>query len=65
MQLCNYQDITVKNQYIIYARKNIDTFMKFLYSNSFIKLDSFYDPRVEATLSESIEGFSTKDIYIQ
>ena len=39
--------------------------MKYLYSNSFIKLDSFYDQHVEVTLSESIQGFSTKDINIQ
>ena len=39
--------------------------MKSLYSNSFIKLDSFYDQRIEVTLSESIQGFSTKDFYIQ
>ena len=41
MQLYNYQDIIY--QYIIYARKKIDIFMKCLYSNSFIRLDSFYD----------------------
>ena len=63
MQLYNYQDIIY--QYIIYARKKIDIFMKCLYSNSFIRLDSFYDQRIEVTLSESIHGFSTKDIYIQ
>ena len=63
MQLYNYQDIMY--QYIIYARKKIDIFMKCLYSNSFIRLDSFYDQRIEVTLSESIHGFSTKDIYIQ
>ena len=39
--------------------------MKYLYSNSFVKLDSFYDQRIEVTLSESIQGFGTKDIYIQ
>ena len=63
MQLYNYQDIIY--QYIIYARKKIDIFMKCLYSNSFIRLDSFYDQRIEVTLSESIHRFSTKDIYIQ
>ena len=42
----------------------IDIFMKCLYSNSFIKLDSFYDQRIEVTLSEIIQGFTTKDIYI-
>ena len=41
-----------------------DIFMKYLYSNSFIKLDSFYDQRIEVTLSESIQGFTTKAIYI-
>ena len=65
MQLYNYPDITINNQYIIYARKKADTFMKCFYSNSFIKLDSFYDSRIEVTLTESIEGFSTEDIYIQ
>ena len=39
--------------------------MKCLYSNSFIRLDSFYDQCIEVTLSESIHRFSTKDIYIQ
>ena len=39
--------------------------MKYLYSNSFIKLDSFCDQHIEATLSESIQKFSAKDIYIQ
>ena len=39
--------------------------MKFKYSNSFIKLDSFYDQRIEVTLTESIQGFSMKDIYMQ
>ena len=43
MQLYNYQHIISKDQYIIYARKIIDIFMKCLYSNNFIKLDSFYD----------------------
>ena len=37
MQLCNYQDII--HQYIVYARKKIDIFMKCLYS----RLDSPYD----------------------
>ena len=32
---------------------------------SFIRLDSFYDQRIEVMLSESIHGFSTKDIYIK
>ena len=41
MQLYNYQDFIY--QYIIYARKKIDIFMKYLYSNSFTRLDSFYD----------------------
>ena len=41
MQLYNYQGITY--QYIVYARKKIDIFMKCLYSNSFIRLDSPYD----------------------
>ena len=56
--------LSVNNQYIIYARKMIDIFMKCLYSNSLIKLDSFYDQRIEVTLSESIQGFITNDIYI-
>ena len=42
----------------------IDIFMKCLYSNSLIKLDSFYDYDREVMLSESIQGFTTKDIYI-
>ena len=63
MQLFNCQDIIY--QYIIYARKKVDIFMKCLYSNSFIILDSFYDQRIQVTLSESIHGFSTKNIYIQ
>ena len=63
MQLYNYQDIIY--QYIIYVQKKIYIFMKCLYSNSFIRLDSFYDQHIEVTLSESIHGFSTKDIYIQ
>ena len=42
----------------------IDIFMKCLYLNSFIKLDSFYDYRIEVTLSESIQRFTKKDIYI-
>ena len=37
MQLCNYQDVIY--QYIVYARKKIDIFMKCLYS----RLDSPYD----------------------
>ena len=41
-----------------------DIFVKYLYSNSFIKLDSFYDYRIEVTLSESIQRFTTKSIYI-
>ena len=53
------------NQYIIYARKKINIFIKCLYSNSLIKLGSFYDYCEEVTLSEIIQGFSTKDIYIQ
>ena len=63
-RLYNYQDIISKQQYIIYARKMIDIFMKCLYSNSFIKLDSFYDEQIEVTLSESIQRFTTEDIYI-
>ena len=39
--------------------------MKLLYSNSFTKLGSCYDQRIEVTLSESIQRFSTKDIYVQ
>ena len=42
----------------------IDIFMKCLYSINFIKLDSFCDYHIEVTLSESIRGFTTKDIYI-
>ena len=56
--------LSVNNQYIIYARKMIDIFMKCLYSNRLIKLDSFYDQDREVMLSESIQGFTTKDIYI-
>ena len=37
MQLYNYQDIIC--QHIVYARKKIDIFMKYLYS----RLDSPYD----------------------
>ena len=61
MQLYNYQDIIY--QYIIYARNDI--FMKCLQSNCFIRLDSFYDQRIEVMLSENIHRFSTKDIYIK
>ena len=57
--------LSINSRCIIYARKKVDIFMKCLYLNSFIKLDSFYDQRIEVTLSESIHGFSTKDIYIQ
>ena len=63
-QLYNYQDIISKQPIIIYARKMIDIFMKCLYSNSFIKLDSFYGWRIEVPLNQSIQGFTTKDIYI-
>ena len=56
--------LSVNNQYIIYGSKMIDIFMKCLYSNSFIKLDSFYDWRIEVTLSESILGFTAKDVDI-
>ena len=56
MQLYNYQDIIY--QYIAYARKKIDIFMKCLYS----RLDSPYDQCIEVTLSESVHGFSTEDI---
>ena len=63
MQPYNHQDTIY--YYIIYARKKIDICMKCLYSNSFIRLNSFYDQRIEVTLSESIHGFSTKDIYIK
>ena len=63
-RLYNYQDIISKQQYIIYARKMIDIFMKCMYLNSFIKLDSFYDYRIEVTLSGSIQRFTKKDIYI-
>ena len=38
--------------------------MKCLYSNSFTKLDSFYDQRIEVMLSESIQEFRPKDIFI-
>ena len=39
--------------------------MKYLCLNSFVKLDSFYDQLIEVWLSESRQGFSTRDIYIQ
>ena len=52
----------VQYQYTVYARRKIDIFMKCLYSNSFIKLDSPYDQFIEVTLSEGIHGFSAKDI---
>ena len=42
----------------------IDIFMKCLYSNSLIKLGSFYDYHIEVTFCESMQGFITKDIYI-
>ena len=38
--------------------------MKCLYSNSCVNLDSFYDKRIEVTLSESIQRFTKKYIYI-
>ena len=56
--------LSVNNQYIIYASKMIDILMKCLYSNSFIKLDSFYDWRIGVTYSESIQGFTAKDVDI-
>ena len=43
------------------CKKKDRYFYECLYLNSFIKLDSFY----EVTLSEHIQGFSTKDIFIQ
>ena len=46
-------------------KNKMNIFMKCLYSNSFIKSDSFYDYRIEVMLSEGIQGFSTKDIYVQ
>ena len=60
MQLYNYQD-TINKQpiYHLYKKKR-DIFTKCLYSDSFIKLDSFYDQRVDVRLSESIQGFSVK-----
>ena len=67
-QKCSYiiiRILSINNQYNIYTRKKIDIFMKYLYSNSFIKLDSFYDWCIEVMLRESIQGFSTKDIHIQ
>ena len=41
MQPYDYQDIIF--QYIIYARKKIDIFMKCFYSSGFIRSDSFYE----------------------
>ena len=49
--------LSVNNQYIIFARKMIDIFLKCLYSNRFIKLDSFYNWRIEVTLHENIQAF--------
>ena len=62
MQL--YQNIISKKPLYCVCKK-IDVFMKCLYSDSFMKLDSFHDQRIEVMLVESIQGFSTKDIYIQ
>ena len=49
--------LSVNNQYITFARKMIDIFLKCLYSNRFMKLDSFYNWRREVTLNENIQGF--------
>ena len=57
----NYQDI-ISKQPIYHSSNNI--FMKCLYSNTLSKLGSFYDQHIEVTLSKSIQGFTTKDIYI-
>ena len=62
MQLYNYQVII--HQYIIHARNKMDIFMQCFYSNSLIRLGSFYDQHIEVILSESIHRFNTKDIYI-
>ena len=62
MQLYNYQDIFNKKP-INCLCKNIDIFMKCLYLNSSLKLDSFYDKRIEVMVSEIMQRFSTTDIY--
>ena len=41
----------------------IDLFMKCLYSNSLIKLGSFYDYHIEVTFCESMQGFITRHLY--
>ena len=64
MQLYNYQDIFNKKPINCLCKK-IDIFMKCLYSNSSLKLDSFYDKRMEVMVSEIIQRFSTKEIYSQ
>ena len=59
--IAKYQDIVNKQPIRSFMQ---DIFMKGLYSNSFIKLDSFYDQHIEVTSSESIQGCTTKDMYI-
>ena len=39
--------------------------MKCLYSNNFIKLERFYDSRIEIMFCGSGQRFTTEDIYIQ
>ena len=66
VQLYHYQGITNKKPIYCLCKKKDRCFYQCLYSNNFIKLDSFYDQRIEEVmLSESIQGFRTKDIYIQ
>ena len=64
IQLLDYQNIV--NKQPIYAKTKIDVFINFFaFKQFYVKSDSFYDKHREVTLSESIQGFSTKDIYIQ
>ena len=42
-------------------QEKTDIFLKCLYTNSSIKLKSFFDQRIEVTITESAEGFSPID----
>ena len=62
MQLYNYQDIINKQPIYHLSKKN--DFCEMFVFKQFYTI-THYDQRIEITLSESIQRFSTKDIYIQ
>ena len=62
MQLYNYQDIINKQPIYHLCKKN--DFCEMFVFKQFYTI-THYDQRIEITLSESIQRFSTKDIYIQ